>query len=58
MSVRLGELLVQKGVLTSDQLSSALSHQQERGGGLGSILVQLSYASEETIAKALRQGFE
>lgn len=57
MSVRLGELLVQKGIVTLDQLNSALKHQRERGGALGSALVQLSYASEEAIAKALSEQY-
>lgn len=57
MSVRLGEILVQKDLLSIDQLSSALKHQREHGGWLGSILIQLSYVSEDTIANVLSEQY-
>ncbi len=41
MSTRLGQMLVQKKLLTADQLNAALQHQAKQGGMLGSILVQL-----------------
>lgn len=57
MSVRLGEILVQKGILDLDQLNTALKHQREHGGGLGSILIQLSFVSEDTVAKVLSEQY-
>jgi len=50
---RLGELLVERGLLKPKQLESALAYQQEHGGLLGQILITLGYASEEEIALAL-----
>jgi len=38
---RLGDLLIDEGLITKDQLNQALSQQKENGGRLGSILVQM-----------------
>lgn len=51
---QLGELLIERGVITHDQLDKALTIQKERRGGLiGEILVELKFAKEEDIAQAL-----
>lgn len=50
---KLGELLVERKVIHTDQLEHALRIQQEKGGLLGQILVTLGYATEEAIAQAL-----
>ena len=50
---KLGELLVERKVIGTDQLEHGLRVQQEKGGLLGQILVSLGYASEEAIAQAL-----
>lgn len=50
---KLGELLVDRKVITAEQLNLALKVQQERGGLLGQILVHLGYATEELVAQAL-----
>ena len=50
---KLGELLVERKVITPEQLSEAFKVQQERGGLLGQILVGLGYATEEAVAQAL-----
>lgn len=50
---KLGELLVERGVINADQLEQGLRVQQEKGGLLGQILVSLGYANEEAIAQAL-----
>ena len=49
----LGALLVERRVITPDQLAEALKAQQERGGLLGQILMELGYATEEAVAQAL-----
>jgi type IV pilus assembly protein PilB len=58
MVLRLGELLVKRGRLDSDQLERALKVQREKGGRLGKILVGLGYLSEKQILEALSQQFD
>ncbi|MGE5339027.1 MAG: hypothetical protein ACM3PU_14455, partial [Gemmatimonadota bacterium] len=53
--LRLGDMLVAQGVLTSAQLTAALSEQRRSGRRLGRILIDDGIASEATIARALAQ---
>lgn len=57
---RLGEMLVEAGIIDDTQLHAALGHQRQWGGRLGAVLVELKLASEEAIvdALALKFGFE
>ncbi|MFC1699949.1 hypothetical protein ACFL1I_08380 [Candidatus Omnitrophota bacterium] len=50
---QLGQVLIQRGVITSDELNIALKVQKEEGGLLGEILTRLGYSKEEEIAQAL-----
>jgi type IV pilus assembly protein PilB len=50
---QLGELLIERGIINQRQLDKALEVQQERGGLIGEVLVELGYAKEEDIAQAL-----
>ncbi|MCX7661608.1 MAG: type II secretion system protein GspE, partial [Candidatus Omnitrophica bacterium] len=50
---QLGELLVERKVITSQQLEKAIAVQKEKGGLIGEILVELGFAKEEDIAQAL-----
>jgi len=50
---QLGELLIERGIITQIQLQRALAVQQERGGLIGEILVELGYAKEDEIAQTL-----
>lgn len=52
---KLGELLKEAGLIDDFQLQSALSHQRSWGGKLGSILVELEFASEEEVARVIAQ---
>jgi type IV pilus assembly protein PilB len=52
-SKELGKLLIERGVIKKKQLEKALSVQEEKGGLLGEILVDLGFATEEDIAQAL-----
>ncbi|MBN3040171.1 MAG: type II secretion system ATPase GspE [Candidatus Omnitrophica bacterium] len=54
----LGELLVQKGHITEDQLNEALSLQKKSGELLGSILVKKKFISEEILVRFLSEVFE
>src|SRR5512134_3328820 len=50
---RLGELLVETGLLTEENLTRALSEQRSKRGKLGEVIVALGMATEEEIAQAL-----
>ena len=52
---RLGDLLVEQGVLDQEKLQQALTEQQQRGKGelLGEILTTLGLIKEETLLSAL-----
>ena len=45
----LGKLLIEKGIITPDQLDAALKRQQETGGLLGAILLESGFIDEETV---------
>jgi len=50
---RLGELLVETGLLSEENLTRALSEQRTRRKRLGEVIVALGMATEEEIAQAL-----
>jgi len=54
---QLGELLIERSVITQEQLQKALAVQKEEGGLLGQILVRLGFTTEEDIAQALTAQF-
>jgi len=50
---RLGELLVETGLVSEESLTRALSEQRSRRRKLGEVIVQLEMATEDEIAQAL-----
>ena len=50
---KLGEILVQAGVLTETQLRAALNEQRRWGGPLGRILVDMKLITEDSMVQAL-----
>lgn len=52
-TLRIGELLVQKGVVTPDQVRIALTEQKRNRDHLGKILVRLGFATEAVILDVL-----
>jgi type IV pilus assembly protein PilB len=50
---RLGEILVQAGVLSESQLRAALGEQRRWGGPLGRILVDMKLVNEDAMVQAL-----
>jgi len=52
-NILLGDLLVQEGLITQDQLHKALKVQRERGGRLGRTLIDLGYLDEHHMIKAI-----
>ncbi len=53
VSKQLGELLLERGIITEAQLTKSLKLQEEKGGLIGQIFVMLGFAKEEEIAQAL-----
>ncbi|OGW79595.1 MAG: hypothetical protein A3G33_07305 [Omnitrophica bacterium RIFCSPLOWO2_12_FULL_44_17] len=55
---RLGEILIEHGSITNDQLQAALDRQKHESGKLiGEILIQMGYVTEEDIVVALATQF-
>jgi type IV pilus assembly protein PilB len=53
MSERLGELLVKKNFITSDQLKKALEDQKLKGGRIETALIRLGYIKEDELLSFL-----
>ena len=51
--IRLGDLLIQQGLMTEEQLKFALDEQKRTGRKLGRIVVESSFVTEEAISQAL-----
>ncbi len=58
MATRLGELLIENGMLTKRQLSEALRYQRENGGRLGSALIENGYVTDHQIAQVLGRQYD
>jgi len=56
--VRLGEILLQQGLLTEEQLKSALDDQKRTGRRLGRVFVESGFVTEEQIGEALARQFK
>ncbi len=50
---RLGDLLVDAGVITEDQLKEAVKKQREMGSRLGQVLIELGMTDEEEVMQAM-----
>src|SRR6266568_2842524 len=53
MSAKLGDILIQQGVIDEEKLIAALSDQRAFGGKLGRTLVDLGYVTEDQLVHAL-----
>ena len=51
--LKIGELLIQQGLITEDQLKEAMKAQKKESGRIGEVLMKLGILSEEELAKAL-----
>jgi hypothetical protein len=54
---RLGELLLQEGLVSEEQLETALEEQKQTGELIGEILVRKGYVNEAVIAKTISVQF-
>jgi len=57
--IRVGDLLMEHGVITKEQLDQALAYQKERGHQklLGEIIVEMKFASEEQVLEVLAKAY-
>ena len=55
---RLGEILIDEGVITNDQLNIALTEQKKAHQPLGKLLVGLGFATESIMRSALGEALE
>jgi hypothetical protein len=55
---RLGELLIESGVIDEFQLKAALGHQRQWGGKIGQTLVDLKLVTEPAVVSALARRLE
>lgn len=53
--IRLGDLLINSGSISKEQLEQALTEQRENGGKLGDVLVKLEFITPAEFAKILSQ---
>ncbi len=57
-NVKLGQMLIEAGIIDEFQLDSALSYQRHWGGRLGGSLIQLGYVSEDKLLDFLAEQLE
>src|SRR3989338_956746 len=51
--IKLGEILIQQGLITERQLEKAIEHQKKEKGRIGEILIKLGIITEENMTAAL-----
>ncbi len=57
-AIKLGEILVQQGVVRAEQMARALDEQRKSGAKLGAVLVQMGFLKDAQLLKALEQSFQ
>jgi type IV pilus assembly protein PilB len=57
--VRLGEMLIDKGLISEKQLQQALEYQSQRGHKklLGEVLIELNFVTEQVVLEVLAEGY-
>lgn len=54
---RIGDVLIDSGLISDEQLKKALELQKDRGGKLGDLVVQLGFITEKDFLRALSNQF-
>jgi len=57
MAAKLGQLLINKKIITGDQLNKALELQKKEGGLVGSNLIKLGYLTEDALVEFLSSQY-
>lgn len=55
---KIGEILIEDGLLSKAQLEEALAYQKEKGGLIGKILIEKKFVDEESLVGALGKQFK
>jgi hypothetical protein len=55
---RLGEILIERGLISDHQLREALEQQRDTGCRLGEILVQLGFVTQSCLADVIRDEWD
>jgi hypothetical protein len=55
---KIGEILIEDGLLSKAQLEEALVFQKEKGGVIGQILIEKKFVDEESLIGALGKQFK
>ena len=58
MKRKIGEILIEDGLLSKAQLEEALAYQEEKGGLIGQILIEKKFLSEDMLIGALGKQFK
>lgn len=58
--LRVGDLLVERGLVTLEQVEQAITHQRDRGHRklLGEVMVELRFVTEEQVLEAVAQAYQ
>lgn len=51
--IRIGDLLVEAGAITEEELQQAIDYQKENGGKLGNVIMNLGFISQELLVTVL-----
>ena len=51
--IRVGDLLVEAGAITEDELMEALAYQKEHGGRIGNVILELGFISQDLLVTVL-----
>lgn len=54
---KLGEMLLKKKLITSEQLDTAVEYQKSLGGKIGNIVVKLGYITDETLTREIARHY-
>ncbi len=52
---KLGQVLIESGLISEKQLETALNHQKQMGGRIGDIIIKLGYISEDRLQEAIAE---
>lgn len=58
MAKKIGELLVQEGLITAEQLTSALEEQEKSGDRIGAALIKLGLIGSDTLLEFIAKQFQ
>lgn len=54
---KLGEMLFKKGLITKEQLDTAIEYQKSLGGKMGNIIVKLGYMSDQGLTREIAKQY-